>query len=81
MIWDALHGMVSFVQYKKLKKNHGGVLLLVKLQATTWNLLKVSLLHVCFSRFLIAQMLPNRAKHSHRSVFSILSIIYGGASC
>ena len=40
-IWHHLYNL------KNVKNNHGGVLLLVKLQA----LLKVTLLHGCFSRF------------------------------
>ena len=43
---DALRDFLPFVQFKKQKKNtHGGVLLLVKLQA-------LAHLHACFSRFL-----------------------------
>ena len=38
---DALHDLVPFVQFKKRKNTHWGVLLL-----------KVTLLHGCFSRFL-----------------------------
>ena len=34
-IWDALHNLIPFVQFKKRKTHHGGVLLLVKLQALT----------------------------------------------
>ena len=45
-IWHHLHNL------KKVKKNHGGVLLLVILQAKLATLLKVTLLHGCFSRFL-----------------------------
>ena len=47
-IWGALRNLVSFVQLKKREDTHGEVLLLKKLQA----LLKVTLLHGCFSRFL-----------------------------
>ena len=40
--------------FKNVKNTHGGVLLLVKLQAKSLpaTLLKVTLLHECFSRFL-----------------------------
>ena len=38
---------VPFVQFKNMKSTHGGVLLLVKKPAT---LLKVTLLHGCFSQ-------------------------------
>ena len=37
---------------KNLKNTHGGVLLIVELQAKEWNFTKVTLLHGCFSRFL-----------------------------
>ena len=37
---------------KNVKNTHGRVLLLVKLQALACNLLKVTFLHGCFSRFL-----------------------------
>ena len=37
---------------KNVKNTHGGMLLLVKLQAKPATLLKVTLLHGCFSRFL-----------------------------
>ena len=46
-ICDVLRDLAPFVQFKNCEKTHGGVLLLVKLQA----LLKVTLLHGCFSRF------------------------------
>ena len=49
LIVDALRNLVPFAQFKKRENIHGGVLLLVKLQAT---LLKVTLLIGCFSRFL-----------------------------
>ena len=50
---DALHNLVPFVQLKKPEKNmHGGVLLLVQLQAKSLQLLKVTLLHGCFLHFL-----------------------------
>ena len=50
IICDALHNLVPFAQFKKVKNTHGEVKLAVKLKAVT--LLKVSLLHECFSRFL-----------------------------
>ena len=43
-----MHDLVPFVQFKNVKNTHGGVLLLVY-PAT---LLKVTLLHGCFSDFL-----------------------------
>ena len=33
MIWDGLRDLIPFVQFKKREKHHGGVILLVKLQA------------------------------------------------
>ena len=35
-IYDALHDLVSFAQFKKREKSHGGVLLLVKLQSEAY---------------------------------------------
>ena len=40
-----------FYNLRKVENTHGGVLLLVKLQASA-TLLKVTLFHGCFSRFL-----------------------------
>ena len=40
---DALRDLIPFVQFKKLKNTHGGVLLLVKLKAQRATLLKVTL--------------------------------------
>ena len=47
---DALRDLVAFAQFKKRENIHGGVLILVKLQ-TSATLLKLTLLHGCFSRF------------------------------
>ena len=33
--WDALRDLVQLYNLKNLEKNHGGVLLLIKLQAST----------------------------------------------
>ena len=33
---DALRDLVPFVQFKNVKNTHGGVLILVKLQASAW---------------------------------------------
>ena len=56
--------------FKNLENTHGGVLLLGKLQAKPADLLKITLLHGCFSRFLnctsgtqIAQRITN-VRHS-----------------
>ena len=61
IISDALQDLVPFVQFKKREKTHGGVLLLVK--PTT--LLKVTLLHGCFLRFLNFTNGTNSRKTSH----------------
>ena len=45
-IWYHLYNL------KNVKNTHGRVLLLVKLQAKPATLLKVTLVHGCFSRFL-----------------------------
>ena len=47
-----LGDLVPYVQFKIRENNHGGVLLLLKLQAAVCDLLKALLLHGCFSRFL-----------------------------
>ena len=39
-IFDALHDLVPFVQFKKREKNYGGGILLVKLQAKACNFTK-----------------------------------------
>ena len=45
--------LVPFVRFKKHEKQYGGVLLLVNLHTSACNfILKVTLLHGCFSRFL-----------------------------
>ena len=49
---DTLRDLVPFLQFKKRKNTSGGVLLLVKLQALAWTLLKETLLHGYFPRFL-----------------------------
>ena len=48
-ICDALRALVPSVRIKNLKNTHGGLLLLVKLQASA--LLKVTFLHGYFLRF------------------------------
>ena len=55
-IWYHLYNL------KNMKNTHGGVLLLVKLEAT---LLKVTLLHGCFSRFLNCTNGTKWCKTSH----------------
>ena len=60
---------------KNVKSARGRVLLLVKF---TFYLLKITLLHGCFSRFLKLQMVPHRAKKHHvcRRSFQPLIIRY-----
>ena len=58
-IWYHLYNL------KNVKNTHGGVLLLVKLQAS----LKVTLLHGCFSRFLNCTNDTNRAMHYKDGAF------------
>ena len=48
---------------KNVKITKGKVLLIVKLQAKACNLLKVTLIHGCFSRFLNCTMVPNHETH------------------
>ena len=45
-IWYIMYNL------KNVRNTHGGVLLLIKLQAKPATLLKAILLHGCFSRFL-----------------------------
>ena len=48
----ALRDLVLFAQFKKYENTHGGVLILVKLQAEAFTtLLKLTLLHGCVSSF------------------------------
>ena len=61
IICDALRNLVLLVQFKKRENTHGVVLLLVKLQA----LLKVTLIHECFSRFLNCTNGTKLRKASH----------------
>ena len=66
IICDALRDLVPFVQFKKLEYTHEGVLLLVKLHAKSFTtLLKVTLLHGCFSRFLNCTNGTKSRKTSH----------------
>ena len=51
-IYDALRDLLPFVQIKNMRNTHGGVLLLVSCRLQSSTLLKVTLLHGCFSCFL-----------------------------
>ena len=64
-MWNALHKLVPFVQFKNVKNTDGGGLLSVKLQASNCNFLKVTLLHWCFSRFLNCANDTKSVKASH----------------
>ena len=63
LIYDALRDLVPSAQFAKSENIHGGVLLLVKLQAAT--LLKTTHLHGCFSRFLNCTNGTKSRKASH----------------
>ena len=67
LICDVLRDLVPFAQFKNMKNTHGGVLLLVKLQAKT-------LLHGSFSRFLNCTNGTKLRKTSHMSL-SFLAIV------
>ena len=58
IICDALRNLVTFVQFKNLKKPPW-------MSAIFKTLLKVTLLHVCFSRFLICTNGTKSRKTSH----------------
>ena len=62
LICNALCDLVPFVQFKKRKNTHRGVLL------HPATLLKVSLLHGCFSRFLNCTNGTKSSKLSNRYV-------------
>ena len=57
-LWVIWYHLCNF---KNVKSTHGGVLLLAKLQLTT--LLKVTLLHGCFSRFLNCTFMFGQIRH------------------
>ena len=58
----ALRDLVSSIQFKNVINTHGGVLFLVKLQASACNFAKSNTPPSVFFTFKIAQMVPNRAK-------------------
>ena len=67
-ICDAWRDLVPFLQFKKCGKhpwNHGSFLLLGKLQDEACTLLKVTLFHECFSRFLNRANGTKSRKASH----------------
>ena len=62
---------------KNLKNTHGTVLLLVKLQVSACNLLKVILFHGCFSYFLNCTngIKLRKASHFYKSLMGLTLII------
>ena len=55
---------MPFVQYKKVKKTHGGVLLLVKLQANERNFTESKTLQWIFCKFFkLYKLVQNCAMH------------------
>ena len=73
-----MHCAICYHLYhsKNVKNTHGGVLLLVKLQTKkSVLLLKVTLPRGCFSRFLMVQMVTNRAKITLWAYWSNMSYI------
>ena len=59
----ALRDLVPFIQFKKHEKHPWkGVTFSENADQKPGTLLKVTLLHGCFSRFLNLQMITNRAK-------------------
>ena len=64
-IWDALHDLVPFVQFKNVNSTHGGVFLLEKLQVKPATLLKATFLRECFSSFLNCPNSTKPRKASH----------------
>ena len=66
-IWYHLHSL------KNMKNTHGGILLLVKLQAEPATLLKVILLHGCFLRFLNCTN-GNKSRNTSRMVMRVIAV-------
>ena len=57
-----------------MKNTRGGVLLLVKLQAETEVLLKVTLLHDCFSHFISCTNGTKSRKTSHMTTSNMVIV-------
>ena len=68
----------TLYNFKNVKNTHGIVLLLVKLQAEACNLLKVTLLLGCFSRFLNCTNVTKSRKPSSLQCKSIEWFPYDG---
>ena len=71
-IWYHLYNL------KNVKNTHRGVLLLVKLQAKFLTLLKLKLLHGCFSRFLNWANGTKSRKASHLNLLRVNPEVYLG---
>ena len=74
---DVLRGLVYLYNLKNVENTHGRVLFLVKLQASAYNLLKVKLLHECFSCFLNCAngtKLRN-ASHIHIHIYNLVKYL------
>ena len=84
-MWCVAQFGTILCNFKNVKNTHGGVLLLIKLQASTCNFIKVTLLHGCFSRILNCANGTKSRKASHirvrenqySSIFYILYSRYG----
>ena len=70
-ICDVLRDLVHLFNFKNVKNIHGGLLLLVKLQVSVCNLLKVTLVHGCFSRFLNGTNCSKSRKAFDTSMFQV----------
>ena len=70
-MFDVLHDLLAFVQFKNVKNTHGGLVLFVKLQVFNLQLtlLKVTVLHGCFSRFLTCTIGTKLRKTLHMFYF------------
>ena len=69
MCWDHLFN------FKNMKNTHGVVLLLVKLEPKSLTLIKVTLLHGCFSRFLNCTYDTKSCNASHTKLTTIYALL------
>ena len=69
-IWYHLHNL------KKVKNTHRGVLILIKLQAEAYTLLRLTLLHGCFSRFLNCANGTKSRNASHLFLVQFSAILF-----
>ena len=68
VIWYHLHNL------KNVKNTHGGVLLLVKLQASACNFTKSNVLYRCFLRFLNCTNGTKSVNATHIHTFFFLKL-------